>query len=261
MVEDDHTATVVAHPNRADPNAEFRTGPNHSPPAMFEIGDHSISNGLNLDESNGAQLEYQYDYVVNDTGFQWDDRIDSIFFNAFGQFDPPMPMLEDSVVLEGMKGSAHPTGEAAADHALAPLAQPRNTQQPSPPRDVHQSSRAGQFSLLQMDPAEAKCAEIRELLRTAHVFRNDQDLLQHITRDKMLKCHQAYGSHIQPNLPLLHSPTYSFSHTPPMLFLVIMLTGACYTPELIPSDDLSLFALRLSIMISNECVSLCRPQA
>lgn len=258
MVENAHPATVVARSNHADPNADFHTGPNQSPPGIFEIDDPSISNGLNLDESNEAQLEYQYDYIVNDAAFQWDDRIDSIFFNAFGQFDPPIPMLEDDAVLEGIKTVARPAGEAAADSALA---HPRDTQQPTPLRDLHQSSRAGQFSLLQMDPAEAKCAEIRELLQIAHVFRNDQDLLQHITREKMLKCHQAYGLHIQPNLPLLHSPTYSFSHTPPMLFLVIMLTGACYTPELLPSDDLSRFALRLSMMISNECVSLCRAQA
>lgn len=122
--------------------------------------------------------------------------------------------------------------------------------------DAHKLPQLGGFSLLQMDPAEAKCAEIRKLVQSAYVFRNDQALLQHITRDKMLTCHQLYGQHIQPNLPLLHSPTYQFTQTAPILSLVIMVVGACYSPELLPSNTLSRFAIRLSMMINDECVSL-----
>lgn len=104
IIEQGHTTTVLTHSDRAGASTAFHTSLDQPLPAMFEDNNSSISSGLNPDHSNGMQLGYQYDYTVDDAVFQWDDRIDSIFFNGFGQYEPSIPVLEDNVVPAGVQG-------------------------------------------------------------------------------------------------------------------------------------------------------------
>lgn len=102
--ENGHTITVASHSNSAVEDGTLHTETTQPVPGMFGMDDSNISYSLGLEESNAAQLGYQHHYSMDDSAFQWDERIDSVFFNAFGQFDPQIPVLEDNIVPEGMQG-------------------------------------------------------------------------------------------------------------------------------------------------------------
>ncbi len=122
-----------------------------------------------------------------------------------------------------------------------------------PARSVVASSR--NFLLQNLDPLEAKCAELRELLKGAEPLVNENDINQYITRDITLRSAQLYGEYLAPNMPILHVPTFKVSNAPAPLVLAVILGGACYSRDLIPPGVITKFAMGLLIMIESQTVS------
>jgi hypothetical protein len=113
----------------------------------------------------------------------------------------------------------------------------------------------GGFLLHQIDPVEAKCAEIRKLLGGSEAIVDEDTINTYVTRNNMVVCSELYGKNFQPNVPIIHMPTFNLIQAPPLLLLAIMLVGACYSDELIPVASISKLAMRLLVIIGDQPVS------
>lgn len=90
---------------------------------------------------------------------------------------------------------------------------------------------AAGFLPVQIDPVEKKCADIREIIRESSNGVIDEVLMSHITRANLVQLIEVYGRHYQPNIPILHGPTFCLVDESPVLLLAMMLVGACYSGE------------------------------
>ena len=104
------------------------------------------------------------------------------------------------------------------------------------------------YSMEQLDPLEAKCADIRSLLKDSQPLVIEEMITAHINRDKLLLCVQLYGKLFQRNYPILHSPKFKLVDTPSILLLAMMLTGACYS-DVISNEHITRFCMSLLILI------------
>lgn len=112
------------------------------------------------------------------------------------------------------------------------------------------------FAIAQLDPAEAKCLEVKALLEESLAFAKDDDALAYINRGNLVLCVGLYGKHFQPNLPDIHMPTFMLTETSPSLLLALMLVGACYSEGALPRAVIEKLAMRLLHSIGNRTVSL-----
>ena len=122
-------------------------------------------------------------------------------------------------------------------------------------QDSHSTIGDG-FSLARLDPLEAKCNEIIDLLKRSDPLHSEGISYSYITRHNMLHLCILYGKHFQHNLPIIHSPTFDIAKSPPMLVLAIMLVGACYSEGSISSAQVTELALRLLNLIELQPVSI-----
>jgi hypothetical protein len=111
------------------------------------------------------------------------------------------------------------------------------------------------FSMNRLDPLQAKCNDIIELLKQVDPHGTDQSIHAYITRQNLVHLCHLYGKHFQQNLSIIHSPTFDMTKSPPYLLLAIMLVGACYAPDTIPASQVAKLARRLLTAIALEPVS------
>ena len=111
------------------------------------------------------------------------------------------------------------------------------------------------FSLARLDPIEAKCSEIIDLLKRSDPSDSEEILHSYITRNKMVSLCHLYGKHFQHNMPIIHSPSFDILKSPPILLLAIMLVGACYAEDSIPPPQVTKLAMRLLAAIGAEPAS------
>ena len=135
-------------------------------------------------------------------------------------------------------------GADRADNLLEP--QPVTLYRSS---DLHQT---GGFSLHQIDPVGAKCLEIQTLLRNSEAFVSPDIVTRYLTRTNLATCIELYGRHFQPNVPILHMPTFNVAKTSPILLLAMMLVGACYSNKLIPVSHINKLAMQLLTLIEHQ---------
>ena len=107
----------------------------------------------------------------------------------------------------------------------------------------------------QVDPVEARCLEIRILLQNSEPFVAKDIVTAYITRHNLIRCTELYGKHFQPNVPILHMPTFNLTEASPILLLAIMVVGACYSDDLIPNSHTNKLAMRLLVLIENQPVT------
>lgn len=101
------------------------------------------------------------------------------------------------------------------------------------------------FSLARLDPIEAKCTEIIDLLKQSDPTDAEEIIYSCITRNNMVRSCHLYGKHFQHNLPIIHSPSFDILKSPPILLLAVMLVGACYADDSIPPAQVTKLAMRL----------------
>ena len=109
-----------------------------------------------------------------------------------------------------------------------------------------------------MDPVEAKCEEIRNLLKGSKPLVSHDMISVYITRENLLLCSGLFGQHFQRHLPIVHAPSFRLTQTPAILLLAIMTAGACYSNDHIPVSSIISFAMQTLIVIENQPVS-CSP--
>lgn len=105
------------------------------------------------------------------------------------------------------------------------------------------------------DQVACKIMEMSKALQTSPQGLIDAEVLQHMTRAKILASHELFRIHFQQSLPLLHAPTYSFVETPTILSLVMMLVGASYSSNIIPAQLGPNLAMHLQMLIDDSSVS------
>ena len=111
------------------------------------------------------------------------------------------------------------------------------------------------FSLARLDPIEAKCSEIIDLLKRSDPTDSEEIIHPYITRNNMVRSCHLYGKHFQHNLPIIHSPSFDILKSPPILLLAVMLVGACYSEDSIPPAQVTMLAMRLLAVIGSEPAS------
>jgi hypothetical protein len=107
-----------------------------------------------------------------------------------------------------------------------------------------------------MDPVQAKCEEIKTMLKNSQPFVTEDVVTEYITRQTILKCCYMYGKRFQPNFPILHAPSFNLSHTPPILLLAVTLAGAVFEKGHFPAATLNRLAMRLLLIIEIERVRM-----
>ena len=106
-----------------------------------------------------------------------------------------------------------------------------------------------------MDPVEAKCDEVRHLLKGSEPLVTEEMISTYFTRENLLLFTGLYGKVWQRNYPILHAPTFELIETSPILLLAIMIVGANCCEGPIPMADIVKLAIRLLILIQNQPVS------
>lgn len=123
----------------------------------------------------------------------------------------------------------------------------------SPP--ISQRS-AGVFNLTQLDPVQAKCQEIIDVLKQSTTISMDDPALAYITRDTLVCSVSLYGKRFQHILPILHTPSFALTTASPILLLAIVLVGSCCSPdEIIPRAAVDELGRALFVAIGNQAVS------
>lgn len=110
------------------------------------------------------------------------------------------------------------------------------------------------FSQDRIDPVESKCCLMREVLLNGEPLGAHKEVKTYVTRENVTLCSELYGKHFQPNVPILHRPTFDLTQTSPILLVAIMLVGACYKEDLIPVYESSKLAMRLLVIIEQQPV-------
>ena len=112
------------------------------------------------------------------------------------------------------------------------------------------------FQLHQIDSVEAKCLQMRRLLTDADSNAPQEEIEKYICRDNLITCLRLFGTDFQPNIPIMHLPTFNLIDTPPLLPLAMMLVGGCYASDLIPASFIQRTAKDIVILIESLPVSL-----
>lgn len=110
------------------------------------------------------------------------------------------------------------------------------------------------FCLGQIDPLEAKCIEMRALLKGVGPVLPDEIISSSITRENLLSALQLYGQHFQRNLPILHAPSFTVSSASPILLLAMFCIGACYTTDIVPGNYTFKMAMHVLTNIERQKV-------
>ena len=129
---------------------------------------------------------------------------------------------------------------------------------PEPAASCHvaTSPPVGAFNLRQLDPVEAKCIEIRDLLSETETLVQIDEISTYITRHNVLLCAQLFGTHLSRSVPILHPSTFMLTEAPPILALAIILAGSCYSKNVIAANCITKFAMSLLILIERQKVRL-----
>ncbi|KAL3486478.1 hypothetical protein BJX62DRAFT_19596 [Aspergillus germanicus] len=115
------------------------------------------------------------------------------------------------------------------------------------------------FLTAQIDPVEAKCADIRTIISALGT--NDTPIC-YFTRANLVRLVELYSQYYQPNIPIVHGPTFRLIDEPPVLLLAMMLVGACYSPEnTIPSTKVTKLSVMLLGWIDSQPVGFPDPQS
>ena len=118
-----------------------------------------------------------------------------------------------------------------------------------------QSPTRNGFSLEQMDPVEAKCEEIRSLLKGSEPLVTHDMISVFVTRENLFLFSQLYGQHFQRNFPILHVPSFRLIQTPAFLLLAIMIAGSCYSNNQVPISSIIGLAMQTLTLIEDQPVS------
>ncbi|KAL3483966.1 hypothetical protein BJX62DRAFT_219418 [Aspergillus germanicus] len=106
------------------------------------------------------------------------------------------------------------------------------------------------FLGVQIDPVEAKCAEIRDIIKS---WSTDDAMTSYITRDNVVHLIEIYGKYHQANIPILHGPTFNLVTESPVLILSMLLVGTCYSPkDTLPTSIVNSLAINLVAWIDNQ---------
>lgn len=117
-------------------------------------------------------------------------------------------------------------------------------------------SRAVGLSIAQLDPVEAKCTEMRELLGDSTKLASKDIIDTYINRSNLVSCTDLYVKYFQPNVPIVHIPTFQVTEASPILLLSMVLVGACYAKDIIPMPIISRLAMRLLGLMNDQSVRL-----
>jgi hypothetical protein len=114
------------------------------------------------------------------------------------------------------------------------------------------------FLTAQIDPVEAKCADIRAILGS---FGTNDTPISYFTRANLVRLVELYSQYYQPNIPIVHGPTFRLIDESPVLLLAMMLVGACYSPEkTIPCTMVTKLSVMLLGWIDSQPVGFLDPQ-
>jgi hypothetical protein len=113
----------------------------------------------------------------------------------------------------------------------------------------------GGFSLEQIDPVEAKCTEIRNLLKGSEPLITEEIISKCITRENLLLFLHSYGKDYLRNFPILHSPSFNLTNTPSILLLSMFCVGASYCEGVILPSYVLKLAMRVLLEIEHQPVS------
>ena len=108
--------------------------------------------------------------------------------------------------------------------------------------------------LQRVDLVEAKCIEMRKYLTNFTRGVDPNAIGQYITRERLVNCVQLFAKHYQSIQPIIHLPTFELTDTPPDLLLAMMLVGACYSKNIIPSSTVVQAAIHVVLTIESSSV-------
>ena len=225
--------TLPPYNDDANPVIPTTSGPL---PDVDMCGDVSGSAARDLDFSNSFDFSLTLDPL-----FFFPDTMEH--FN----FESSSMVMPQSSETEFGKSSLASLSESSIDKSA--------DVPPAPMQRRTESHSAGGFSMRQIDPVEAKCVEMKALLEVSSEPALDSKCISlYITRENLTVCGALYGQHFQPNVPILHMPTFDVCHASPTLLCAIMLVGACYSDHLIPAACITKLAMRLSLAIEMQPV-------
>ena len=209
--------------------------------------------------ATGEGRQTQWMSADYDLGSMMDFSLEA-YPDVFEQEDIFATNLQDLVVPQmphfgaGESGPLHNDGRASITENTATIdanTVPNITPSNLPDPTVSE----GGFTMSQLDPTEAKCLEIRALLAGSWTSK-DEDALAYINRSNLVLCVGLYGKRFQPNLPIIHLPTFTLIETSPTLLLALMLVGACCSESSVPRAIIDKLAMRLLFSIGSQAVSL-----
>lgn len=111
------------------------------------------------------------------------------------------------------------------------------------------------FPLERLDPVEALCVEIRDLLNSVGPVINEETSSTYVTRANLILFSELCSRHFLQQLPVLHIPSFHLVNTPPMLLIAIFVAGACFADDQMSVDTIHEIGMGLLKVIENQPVS------
>ena len=111
------------------------------------------------------------------------------------------------------------------------------------------------LSLAQIDPVEARCGDMKSLLRSDGRRISDEVINTCITREKIVQAIGLFGQHFQRHLPILHAASFSLSQAPSGLLLAMFCVGACYDNTIMDTENILRTAMHILTDIESQPVS------
>lgn len=166
-----------------------------------------------------------------------------------GTYEPLQSSLPQSILGQGKLISHH---SLLTHKLISRIGAAISTLQPVP-----QPLQWTGFSVDQIDPVEASCQGLRNLLKASEpLVVTDEMISASITRENVLLCCRAYGEMFQRNYPIIHMPSFKLTETPPLLLLAVILGGACGSDgQPLSSAYITKFAMQTLILVQNQSVS------
>jgi len=90
------------------------------------------------------------------------------------------------------------------------------------------------------------------LLSDSEPLLTDEIISTCVTRENLLLFLESFGRDYTKNLPVLHSPTFSLSTTPPILLMAMFCVGACYCEGIVPPTYIFKISMRVLMMIAHQ---------
>lgn len=112
------------------------------------------------------------------------------------------------------------------------------------------------FLLAQIDPVEAKCKELNDLLCTNGNRIKFESSNQCITRGKLVQSIELFGRHFQRHLPIIHTASFNLYEAPRGLLMAMYCVGACYGGNIMTNQDLLKAAMQVLTDIEAQPVSI-----